>query len=116
MFNLIVLTQNISDISEYKCYTFSIVENCIDCINICKNKAIENRNYSISFRFNHCCIDDITIQPYILLSYDICINKIFINSSCNELLGLTLTEDLTTEILNDLFEKNNFSINDYVMW
>ena len=109
MFVLIVTPQSVCD-TEY--YTFSAIEKCIDFINLSRIKAIENKIDSITFSFNHCCIDDITIQSQFILYYNICNNNIYINAICNKPLGLTMTDDLTTEILYDLFKKNNFSIDD----
>ena len=114
MFNLIILSQCNSN---YDCYIFSDIEKCIDFLNISKSKAITQNKDDIIFRFSHCCIDNITNQSQFTLYYCIYDNKIFTDTNTGLLeLELTLTEDLTTEILYDLFEKNNFSINDDVIW
>ena len=114
MFNLIVSVSPSRCDTEY--YTFSAIENCIDLINISKATAIENKKNDITFIFVKCCINDITSQPKFILGYNVYFTNIYINSYHNKLLGLTLTEDLTTEILYDLFKKNNFSIDDDAMW
>ena len=109
---------NVKNFGINKTYAFSSIENCIDFINFSKDKAIED-NSDIYFEFTTISIDNTYIPNTIILFYNVYDKKIFVCKKCDKIFDnnyedfntlLNIKDELTSEILYDIFKEKKFNI------